>query len=66
MPSEWNWVKSSFCGDGNCIEVSPGKDLAFIKSAVKVQGNSQCLVVTKDELSLFIKGVKNGDFDAFE
>jgi hypothetical protein len=63
------WHRSSFCQDGGCIDVrvlaDAPHDLILIKSGLKVDGQARVLVATKDEFALFVKGVKNGEFDVF-
>lgn len=63
------WVRSSFCMDGGCIDVrqlaEAPHDLVLMKSSVKVDGQTRVFVVSKDEFTAFVLGVKNGEFDVF-
>jgi hypothetical protein len=55
---------SSFCSLGECVEVGqlPGGSVSVRDAKDPERGIS--LVFTHDEWDAFVKGVKNGEFDA--
>lgn len=72
------WIKSSFCSAGQCVEVSWQQssfcsgttcvDVAHSSGEVLVRDpknpNQQPLVFTPDEWAAFVQGVKACEFDA--
>lgn len=54
--------RSSFCGDGSCVEVSALQDGTIAVRDGKNRDQSQH-VFTADEWTAFVRGVKAGEFD---
>jgi hypothetical protein len=57
-----DWRKSSFCGNGACVEVAKSGDEFFVRDSK--DGNSPVLRFTKDEWVAFVAGVSAGEFSA--
>jgi len=58
------WVKSSYSGVGNCVELGelPDGGIAIRDSK---DPDGPALVYTRAEIEAFIRGAVAGDFDAF-
>ncbi|MFG1811418.1 DUF397 domain-containing protein [Streptomyces sp. NPDC049040] len=59
------WIKSGRSNQsGNCVEVArlPGGGVAFRNSR---HPEGPALVYTQAEMTAFVEGAKDGDFDAF-
>lgn len=59
------WVKSSYSGyQGNCVEVAtlPTGEIAMRNSRFPT---GPALVYTREEISAFVAGAKDGEFDAY-
>lgn len=58
------WIRSSFCDTGACVEVavSPALERVYIRDT-KERGERNYLVFTLDEWDAFVDGVKKGEFD---
>jgi hypothetical protein len=57
------FVTSSFCSSGGCVGIAKFDDGSVsVKDTKDVA--SQILTFTSTEWSAFVKGVKNGEFDA--
>lgn len=57
-----NWVRSSFCTDNACVEVSGDEvDQVLVRHSKDSQG--PILAFTADEWNAFIEGAKAGEFD---
>jgi hypothetical protein len=61
-PATPGWRKSSFSGEGNCLELTPLSDgsIALRHSQVSSQ---EITVFTKAEMEAFFRGIKAGEFD---
>jgi hypothetical protein len=58
------WIKSSFSGPTqNCVEMQ--RDGKYIAVRDSKDPNGYILLFTELEMTAFIKGVKNGEFDQF-
>lgn len=57
-----SFVRSSFCGNAECLEVSAdeGRDVIRLR---QTQNLSFVITLSKSEWDAFVAGVKNGDFD---
>ncbi|GAA5176955.1 DUF397 domain-containing protein [Rugosimonospora acidiphila] len=59
--SQARWFKSNNSGDGGCVEV------AILPTAVGIRDskteNSPVIVVSRDEWSAFVAGVRAGEFE---
>jgi len=55
--------KSSYCQDGGCIEVASSQDGSTVYVRDNKKLNRDPLVFTKSEWEVFVKGVKNNEFD---
>lgn len=55
------WQKSSYCGGGECVEVSAQSPAVAIRHSVDPNGN--VLRFTRAEWRAFIAGIKAGEFD---
>jgi len=64
MPIEFDtgFQRSSFCHNGNCVEVAADRDGSIaVRDAKNVQ--QQALRYTTEEWVAFVRGVKAGEFD---
>jgi hypothetical protein len=59
------WVKSTYSGVGNCVELAELPDGAGIAVRNSNDPEGPALVYTKAEIEAFIRGAAAGDFDAF-
>jgi hypothetical protein len=59
------WIKSSFSGVGNCVELAQLPEGAGIAVRNSNDPEGPALVYTKAEIEAFIRGAAAGDFDAF-
>lgn len=57
-----DWVRSSFCDSGTCLEVKNEDGYFHVRSNVN-GATSPALAFTPAEWEAFIAGVKNGEFD---
>lgn len=55
------WRKSSYCGGGECVEVSAQSPAVAIRRSVDANGS--VLRFTRAEWQAFVAGVKAGEFD---
>lgn len=55
-----DWLRSSLCGAGNCVEVASLGDGVAVRDS---KGGTDLLVFTADEWRAFVGGVKIGEFD---
>jgi hypothetical protein len=55
-----NWVKSSRCAAGNCVEVAKVADQYLIRDSKRPEMNP--LSFTEEEWAAFVKGVNAGEF----
>ena len=54
-----DWIKSSACNDGTCVEVAAINDSVLVQHS----GRVGTLVFSREEWAAFIAGVKEGEFD---
>lgn len=57
-----SWLKSSWSGTGNCLEVAGYDTRALVRDSKDPAG--PILVFTKAEWQAFLAGAKAGEFDA--
>jgi len=62
-PIDIKFKKSSYCQDGGCIEVAVSQDDDTVYVRDNKQLNQKPLTFTKREWDVFVKGVKNNEFD---
>jgi len=55
--------KSSYCQDGGCIEVATSQDGSVVYVRDNKKPNQEPLEFTNSEWRVFVKGVKNNEFD---
>ena len=61
-PESLDWRKSSFSGNGGCVEAAPLPDgLIALRDSKNPQGGH--LVYNAHEWQSFLAGVRNGEFD---
>lgn len=58
-----NWIKSSFSSHSACVEMQ--RDGKYILVRDSKNPNGSFLLFTELEMTAFIKGAKNGEFDQF-
>lgn len=56
------FVTSSFCNFGDCVEIGRGPDGTMLVRDSK-RREQEPLEFTRDEWAAFVAGVKNGEFD---
>lgn len=56
-----DWRKSSYSGDGNCVEAAAVPDGIAVRDSK--DRNGAVLVFTEAEMMAFVEGVKAGEFD---
>lgn len=56
------FVTSSFCNYGDCVEIGRGPDGAMLVRDTKDRDHAT-LEFTRDEWDAFVRGVKAGEFD---
>lgn len=54
---------SSFCNFGDCVEVGHSPDGSVTVRDTKDAARSTALTFTSDEWTVFVRGVKAGEFD---
>lgn len=59
--AEGDWVKSSFCSAGGCVEVAMQGMRVVVRDSKAPDAGS--LSYTRDEWQAFVAGVKRGEFD---
>jgi Domain of unknown function (DUF397) len=59
------WVKSSYSGVGNCVELAELPEGAGIAVRNSKDPAGPALVYTQEEIEAFIRGAAAGDFDQF-
>jgi hypothetical protein len=57
-----DWRKSSFCGNGACVEVALVGDEILVRDG-KNPLCTPALRFTRSEWAAFLRGAKNGEFD---
>jgi hypothetical protein len=55
------WRKPSQCGDSQCVEVSAGDGIVWLRAS----RFSYPLAYTPEEFSAFVVAVKAGEYDSF-
>lgn len=55
--------KSSYCQDGGCVEVASSQDGNIIYVRDNKHLDQKALTFTRNEWEVFVKGVKNHEFD---
>ena len=55
---ENEWIKSSECASGNCVEVKINSHIIEVRDA-----EGDMVMYTRNEWKAFIQGVKNNEFD---
>jgi hypothetical protein len=66
MDSNERWRKSSYSGNGGCIEIGQGADGMILVRDTKQNGNGPVHRFTRAEWEAFTAGVRNGEFDLDE
>lgn len=61
MLTELEFITSSFCHEGGCVEVAKTPDgTRYVR---RTSGGAVPISFTRDEWEAFVKGVKNDEFD---
>lgn len=61
-PNPTAWQKSSYCGSNACVEVAQREEPGYVW--VRNSRSPQfSIAFTDDEWAVFVRGVKNGEFD---
>jgi predicted secreted Zn-dependent protease len=55
------WVRASFCGGGECVEVARSDGMILVRDSKQPAGS--VLQYSSAEWQAFISGVKTGEFD---
>ena len=61
VPGNPTWHKARACESGACVMVARQGESVFIKNSTEPDGPVN--VFTREEWSVFIEGIKLGDFD---
>jgi predicted secreted Zn-dependent protease len=62
MANLTEWRKSSFCGNGACVEVAVAGEDFLVRDSK--DSDSPVLKFTRDEWAAFVAGVNAGEFPA--
>jgi Domain of unknown function (DUF397) len=60
--SMFNWQKSSFCANNSCVEVAILDNQVAVRDSKDPDGS--ILLFTREEWTSFLKGARNGQFEA--
>ena len=63
-PVNVDWLVSTFCAGGNCVQVAAIGDAIAIRDSKNPDG--PVLRYSPEEWRDFLAGAKNGDFDSLE
>jgi hypothetical protein len=58
---ELQWVTSSFCSDGACIEAAPLADTVMVRDSKA--GNGLFVLVSQIEWHCFLDAIQRGEFE---
>lgn len=56
-----DWIRSSFCNFGNCVEVKQMGEHVYVRDSKDPLGPA--LTFTREEWATFLAGAATGDFD---
>lgn len=66
MENNQRWRKSSYSGNGGCIEIGQDADGMILVRDTKQNGRGPVHRFTRAEWEAFTAGVRNGEFDLDE